>query len=73
MGQWETYDFLKENKGKWFTAREIADQLGVSFGSVIGSLKRLRRAGLIEFKKVEGEYQDSSSLKKIYAYRLKNV
>ncbi len=50
MGQQEVYDFLMKNKGKWFTSREISDQLGVSIGSVTMSLKKLRKTNIIKYK-----------------------
>jgi DNA-binding transcriptional regulator GbsR (MarR family) len=50
MGQQEVYDFLSKNKGKWFTSREIADQLKISIGSVTMSLKKLRKANIIKYK-----------------------
>ena len=50
MGQQEVYDFLSNNKGKWFTSREISEQLGVSIGSVTMSLKKLRKTNLIKYK-----------------------
>lgn len=50
MGQQEVYDFLTKNKGKWFTSRDISEQLGVSIGSVTMSLKKLRKTNLIKYK-----------------------
>lgn len=50
MGQQEVYDFLKKNKGSWFTSRQISEKLGVSIGSVTMSLKKLRKTNLIKYK-----------------------
>ncbi|MFC1649037.1 winged helix-turn-helix transcriptional regulator [Nanoarchaeota archaeon] len=50
MGQQEVYDFLSNKKGKWFTSREISEELGVSIGSVTMSLKKLRKTNLIKYK-----------------------
>ncbi|MBD3310220.1 HTH domain-containing protein [Candidatus Woesearchaeota archaeon] len=50
MGQQEVYDFLKKNKRKWFTSREISAELKISVGSVTNSLKKLRQTKTILFK-----------------------
>jgi len=43
MGQQEVFNFLKNNKGKWYTSRDISDELDVSLGSVTNNLKKLRK------------------------------
>ncbi len=63
MGQQEVYDFLKNNKGKWFTSRQISEALGISIGSVTMSLKKLRKSGIIDFK--------STGKKNTFIYRFK--
>lgn len=50
MGQQEVYDFLKKQKNKWFTSRDISGALGVSIGSVTMSLKKLRKTNIIKYK-----------------------
>jgi len=50
IGQQEVYDFLTHHKGKWFTSRDVSEQLNVSIGSVTMSLKKLRKTNLIKFK-----------------------
>ena len=50
MGQQEVYAFLRDNKGKWFTSRDITLDLKISIGSVTMSLKKLRKANIIKFK-----------------------
>lgn len=50
MGQQEVYNFLKENKSRWFTSKEISKETGVSIGSVTMSLKKLRKSQLIKYK-----------------------
>jgi len=67
MGQWDILNLLKENKGKWFTTRELSDQLDASFSSVGSSVKKLRKAALIESKRMEW------STKMIFKYRYKKV
>ncbi|MBN2368578.1 HTH domain-containing protein [Candidatus Woesearchaeota archaeon] len=43
MGQQEVFSFLKTNKGKWYTSKDIAEKLRVSIGSVTNNLKKLRK------------------------------
>ncbi len=50
IGQQEVYDFLTQHKGKWFTSRDISEQLRVSIGSVTMSLKKLRKTNLLKYK-----------------------
>ena len=50
MGQQEIYIFLKKHRKKWFFAKEIANKLRVSPGSVLSSLKRLRKAKMVNYK-----------------------
>lgn len=50
MGQQEVFSFLEENKGQWYTSRDISEQLDVSIGSVTMSLKKLRNTNMINYK-----------------------
>jgi len=50
MGQQEVYDFLKKQKNKWFTSRDISEALEVSIGAVTMSLKKLRKTNIIKYK-----------------------
>jgi len=50
MGQQEVYDFLKKNKRKWFTSKDISNALGISIGSITACLKKLRRTETIAFE-----------------------
>lgn len=50
MGQQEVYDFLKKNKGKWWTSKETAEQLDASIGSVTTTLTKLRKRDDVLFK-----------------------
>ena len=52
MGQQDIYNVLKKNKKQWLDAREIANKLGISFGSVIANLSKLRKAGIVLFKHI---------------------
>ena len=55
MGQQEVFSFLKDNKGKWFTSKDISDSLSVSLGSVTNNLKKLRKTEKETLKfKLEG-------------------
>ena len=42
MGQWDVLNLMKKNKGKWFSAKEIAEKANLSIGSVGVSLKKMR-------------------------------
>ena len=53
MGQQEVSDFLKDNKNKWFTSTDIAQNLAVSTGSVINNLSKLRKSQQVRFKQAE--------------------
>lgn len=58
MGQQEVFSFLKDNRGKWFTSKDIAQGLKVSLGSVTNNLKKLRKTekDTIKFKLVGNKY-----------------
>ncbi|MBN2422564.1 HTH domain-containing protein [Candidatus Woesearchaeota archaeon] len=56
MGQQEVYDFLKNNKRKWFTSKDIARGLKVSIGSVTNNLKKLRKSTSVKFKFSNNKY-----------------
>ena len=51
MGQQEVFNFVKKNRNKWFTSRQIADKLKASYGSVSVSIMKLRQSGQVKFKK----------------------
>lgn len=50
MGQQEVYNFLKDNKGRWYTSKDISGNIRVSIGSVTMSLKKLRKSTMVKFK-----------------------
>ena len=50
MGQQEVYNFLKASKGKWFTSKQISQNINVSIGSVTMSLKKLRKSQLVKYR-----------------------
>lgn len=70
MGQFEVYEFLKENRRKWFTARDISKSLKASFGSIGTNLKKMRDRNELMFKKVKTKVS-SSGKKEVYAYKYK--
>ena len=53
MGQQEIYDFLKQNRAKWFSSKDISGILGTSIGSVTNSLRRLRESNFLTFRETE--------------------
>ena len=50
MGQQDIYQFLRKNKGKWFTSREIREALQVGPSSISTCLKSLRSYKGVFFK-----------------------
>ena len=70
MGQQEVITFLKENKKKWFTARQTAERLNASFTSITTSLKKLRQSNQIEHKTIEMDI-DALGRKKVFVYKFK--
>ncbi len=68
MGQQEVYDFLKRNRSKWYTSKEIADNLRASLGSVTTCLKKLRDSSAIYF---EYGKRLGNTRKNAYAYKFK--
>ena len=63
MGQQEVYDFLKKNKTRWFTSKQIMEKLNISLGSITMSLKNLRQSGLLHHR--------STGVRNLYEYRFK--
>ena len=68
MGQQEVITFLKENKKKWFTARQTAEALKASFTSITTSLKKLRQSNQIEHKTI---VINTLGRKKVFVYKFK--
>jgi hypothetical protein len=58
MGQQEVFNFLKKNRAKWFTSKEIAKGLKASLGSVTNNLKKLRKTekDILKYKLVGNRY-----------------
>jgi predicted transcriptional regulator len=67
MGQQEVYTFLKKNKSRWFTSREIAKKLKASLGSVTTCLKKLRDSSSVNFKYPNKSGQGKNSY--VYQFR----
>ena len=70
MGQQDVYDFLKRNKKKWMSARDIAVGLKASLGSVTNNLKKLRESKQIYFRMNDRTIKPAGK-KKIYEYKFK--
>ena len=64
MGQQEIYNFLKRNKTKWFTAKEICKRMDISIGSGTNCLQKLRKSDFIGFK-------ESPARREAYLYRFR--
>ena len=67
MGQQEVYTFLKKNKSKWFTSKDIANRLNSSLGSVTTCLKKLRDSSSVSFKYPNKQGQGKNFY--VYKYR----
>ncbi len=65
MGQQEVYTFLKANKGKWWSSKEISKHMEASLGSVTTTLTKLRKRNDVMFKK-------SKEKTNVYLYKFKN-
>ena len=70
MGQRDVYDYLKENKNKWMSARDIAVGLQASLGSVTNNLKKLRESKQL-FSRMNDRTIKPAGKKKIYEYKFK--
>lgn len=70
MGQQDVYDFLKNNKTRWMSARDIAGGLKASLGSVTNNLKKLRESKQIFFRMNDRTIKPAGK-KKIFEYRFK--
>jgi len=67
MGQQEVYTFLKKNRSKWFTSKEIASKLSSSLGSITTCLKKLRDSSSVSFSYPNKTGQGKNSY--IYKFR----
>ena len=67
MGQQEVYTFLKKNRNKWFTSKEIAHKLKASLGSITTCLKKLRDSSAVSFKFPNKQGQGRNSY--VYKFR----
>jgi len=71
MGQQEVFSFLKKNRNKWFTTKQIIKGLKASAGSVTTSLKKLRDSGQINFKMGAVDFRRLGG-RRLFAYKFKN-
>ena len=67
MGQQEVYTFLRKNRTKWFTSKDIANKLHASLGSVTTCLKKLRDSSAVSFKYPNKQGQG----KNFYVYKFR--
>jgi hypothetical protein len=70
MGQQDVYDFLRHNKSKWMSARDISACLKASLGSVTNNLKKLRESKQVYFRMNDRTIKPAGK-KKIYEYKFK--
>ena len=50
MGQQEVFNLLKGEPEDWFTSKEIAKRIGVTYTSVGVSVKRLTKQGFVDWR-----------------------
>jgi len=50
MGQQEVYQFLKKHSGRWYTSKEISEEIGISRGAVTESLRKMRESVEIKYR-----------------------
>lgn len=70
MSQQDVYEFLRQHKKSWFSARDIKEQLDVSIGSITNSLKKLRESKQILYRVVQRKSKTSNK-RQIYEYKFK--
>lgn len=57
MGQQEVLDHLKKDEDRWFSSRELSDELDLSIEAVVTSLRKLRDTGYVNFESVGRNYR----------------
>lgn len=68
MSQQEILNFLKQNKNKWFSVKEIAEKTNLPKPRITHNLMRLRKSEYIFYKFNKNLYQNGTS----YIYKYKN-
>ena len=69
MGQREVLEFLEKNKNKWFTAKEIYENINIiGKKSLFTSIKKLREFKLI-LSKFKEEPKKTKHLRWFYKYK----
>jgi len=53
MGQRDVYNFLKKNRRKWFSTKELSDRLEISRKCVVSACSRLRKAKMVYHKQTK--------------------
>ena len=53
MSQQDVLNFLKSNKGRWFSCREISIAVGVNLQTSSANLVRLKKNKLVMFKELK--------------------
>jgi len=66
MGQQEIYDFLKKNKNKWYSAKEIYEEINIknSLNSIMKAMGKLECDENIQ-KKFEKHHIYSNMVRKV--------
>ena len=56
ISQREVREFLEKNKGKWFTARQISEEIGIGVNSCTNNIHRLIMGRLIRRREAAKRY-----------------
>lgn len=60
MTQSTTLKILKNNKKRWFTTKEIVEELGITSSSVSSNLNKLYNQGIIHKSSKKTGYRDTN-------------
>lgn len=66
MGQRKIFEFLKKNKRKYYSARELSTKLGMTSTAVWHSLKSLRKFRMVT---VKSEKKQRENQMKVYKFK----
>ena len=61
MGQQEILDYLRKNKGNWYTTKELSKAIGTGLTGTTYCAKKLRQAGFVTFKAFPFQYKHKNN------------
>jgi hypothetical protein len=69
MSQQDILNFLRKNRNKYFTSREISEAINLRHTNAIVNLYKLRKTNFITFKLLDN---NSKSVRYLYKYNLES-